>query len=144
MLWSFIKKQNKMDQVIQLVCEQFKISYEGFWKERTREHCDARKLVQFIYHKKGGMRITEIAMIFDCHHTTVIHAIRQAENYIEVDPCFAKVYKTLMDQETTINPPVLARKYITVAELKAIVYQAYKAGLAKDEARKNRLISLYE
>ncbi len=135
-----------MKTLIENTCAYFAIEKEDFFLLRNRSCCDARKLVQLILFEQGT-RITELAMMFDCHHTTIIHAVRQAKAYLEVDQYFAAAYKKIKEQQETLEKLIqepFSKKSLSFYEIKALIESAYKAGQAQDEIRKERLVRLYE
>lgn len=76
--------------IINRVCTRYGVTFEELKaKSRKREYVFPRHLLMYLLTKKAGMTLADAGRLLDRDHTTVIHAIKCIEDYIETD-CFGK------------------------------------------------------
>ncbi len=137
---NFIKRLI-MQKLIELVCSYFNITVNEFWVTRKRSNCDARKIVQLIAHE-NGMKITEIGILFNQHHSTIIHNLKQSVNFLEIDENFKNAYAYIKSKNVDLTVKSL-KKQISTDELKALIELSFKAGQNNEVVKKQNLVKLY-
>ncbi|PJE02902.1 MAG: chromosomal replication initiator protein DnaA [Leptospira sp.] len=74
------------DQLIDQVCEKFNQTRKDILgKTRKSEFIIPRHLCMFLLHEVFHLKKTQIGRIFDCQHTTVIHAITNISKLRQLD-----------------------------------------------------------
>lgn len=79
-------KASTPEAIISKICDQYGVNPEYMViRKRTKELVFPRHLAMYVIKKRTGLPVTAIGKIFNRDHTTVIHAVRMIENYIETD-----------------------------------------------------------
>lgn len=71
-------------------------SSEFTGKCRKREFVIGRQLIQYYFYNEQMMTLKQVGKVFNSHHATIIHNIKQAEHYInnpKIYPYESKIYK---------------------------------------------------
>jgi chromosomal replication initiation ATPase DnaA len=80
-----VDKPTSWNQVIDNTCQVFAISREELMNRcRVRELVLARQLCFYILRNELNLTLVQIATLFKMHHSTIIHALTQAENYMNM------------------------------------------------------------
>ncbi|MFM1810051.1 MAG: hypothetical protein RLZZ382_1276 [Bacteroidota bacterium] len=113
---SHFKSTRFIEQIDKLICEQLPQSgkVQEIWenagkktlfvKSRKRELVDGRKLACVILREKK-YTLSTIGLIMDQDHSTIIHSLQSAENLMETDFDFRRMYhnvKFALDYEKII------------------------------------------
>ena len=86
-----------LDALDKAVQEVFGNNLERFFvPSRKREICDVRKIALKIFRDETDYPYQVIGRIFGKNHSTIIHNIRWAEEYIKTDKKFAHDYELLL------------------------------------------------
>ena len=86
-----------LDALDKAVQEVFGNNLEHFLvKSRKREICDVRMIALKIFRDETDYPYQAIGRIFGKHHSTIIHKIQWANNYIATDKKFAHDYELLL------------------------------------------------
>ena len=74
------------NDMMKIVCKLTLIDWEQMkTKCRKRELNDVRQTAMWIIRKGTSMSFYDVGKIFNRHHATVLHAVRNVENMIETD-----------------------------------------------------------
>ena len=85
-----------LDALDKAVQEVFGNNLEHFFcPSHKREICDVRMMTLKIFREHTDYPYQEIGRTFGKHHATIIHNIKWANTYIEVDKKFAHDYELL-------------------------------------------------
>lgn len=85
-----------LDALDKAVHEVFGNNLEHFFcPSHKREICDVRMMTLKIFREQTDYPYQEIGRTFGKHHSTIIHNIKWANTYIEVDKKFAHDYELL-------------------------------------------------
>ena len=85
-----------LDALDKAVQEVFGNNLEHFFcPSHKREICDVRMMTLKIFRDETNYPYQEIGRTFGKHHATIIHNIKWANTYIEVDKKFAHDYELL-------------------------------------------------
>ena len=86
-----------LDALDKAVQEVFGNNLEYFFcQSHKREFCDVRTIALKIFRDETAYSYQAIGRTFRKHHTTIIHNIRWANNYIATDKKFAHDYELLL------------------------------------------------
>jgi len=114
---SFFRSTRFIEQLDQLICDQLPLTdkLRDIWKaagkrtlfvkSRKRELVDGRKLASMILREKK-FTLNTIGLIMDQDHSTIIHSLTSAENLMETDSDFRRMYhnvKFALDYEKFIH-----------------------------------------
>lgn len=84
------------DKVIDDACFVFQVQKQSVLsKDRYPDLVKARRAAMYIMKDKMRMGWVEISRVFKCHHTSVIHHVETARDYIETNVYFKKDIETL-------------------------------------------------
>lgn len=90
-------KNAVLDALDKAVQEVFGNNLEHFFvPSRKREICDVRMMTLKIFRDETAYSYQVIGRTFGKHHTTIIHNVRWAEEYIKTDKKFAHDYELLL------------------------------------------------
>lgn len=83
------KRQITFEMITEAVANHYDIDSEIlFGKSRKREIADARQLVMYLSKNKTQLSSTNIGVRFARNHATVLHACKQIEQRLSIDPKF--------------------------------------------------------
>lgn len=83
------KRQITFEMITEVVANHYNIESEIlFGKTRKREIADARQLVMYLSKNKTQLSSTNIGVRFARNHATVLHACKQIEQRLSIDPKF--------------------------------------------------------
>ena len=86
-----------LDVLDKAVQEVFGNNLEHFFVlSRKREICDVRMIALKIFRDETAYSYQAIGRTFGMHHSTIIHNVRWAEEYIKTDKKIAHDYKLLL------------------------------------------------
>jgi chromosomal replication initiation ATPase DnaA len=81
-----VYRQVTIDKALSDVAEFYNIHISHITgKCRQRNIAEARHLFRWICVRSIGIGTYQLAKVTDCNHASVIHSVRQIENYYEVD-----------------------------------------------------------
>jgi hypothetical protein len=86
------------EDVIAIVQERFGLTRSQIMANRPKGGCMARFTAMWLCRSVLGRSYPDIAKSFLVHHTTVINAVNQVENYIETEPGRKEVIMELKAQ----------------------------------------------
>ena len=90
-------KNAVLDALDKAVLEVFGNNLEHFFvPSRKREICDVRMMTLKIFRDETAYSYQAIGRTFGKHHSTIIHNIRWAGEYIKIDKKFAHDYELLL------------------------------------------------
>lgn len=94
------KSFEQLEMIANLVCEEFKVRWKDVTGKKRHSHnglVDARHSFMYISHKVMGFFSTAVGeYIGGKDHTTVLHACKKIEGFIEVgDPICEKINRIL-------------------------------------------------
>lgn len=76
----------RIDNLIKRICESFNVSKKELMsKRRFRPFVDARNVGMYILHKHYNLSSTAVGKVFGKDHSTVLHACKSIEGFIEFD-----------------------------------------------------------
>jgi chromosomal replication initiation ATPase DnaA len=76
----------RIDNLIKRICESFNVSKKELMsKRRFRPFVDARNVGMYILHKHYNLSSTAAGKVFGKDHSTVLHACKSIEGFIEFD-----------------------------------------------------------
>lgn len=86
-----------LDSLNKAVLEVFGNNLEYFfYSSHKKEICDVRMMTLKIFRDETAYSYQQIGRFFGKHHTTIIHNIKCANNYIGTDKKFAHDYELLL------------------------------------------------
>ena len=86
-----------LDALDNAMREVFGNNLEHFFSpSHKREICDVRMMILKIFRDETEYSYQQIRRFFGKHHTTIIHNVRWANNYISTDKKFAHDYELLL------------------------------------------------
>lgn len=81
-------RTENIEAIIRIVYNYFDVELEQVKSKcRKREYINARQFAMFFIKREfNKVSLNKIGEIFGKHHATVLHAIRQVNNFLEFDP----------------------------------------------------------
>lgn len=77
------------NQMMKVICNLTQVDWtELKGKSRKRELNDIRQTSMWIIRKGTSMSFYDVGKVFNRHHATALHAVRNTENMIETDPIY--------------------------------------------------------
>lgn len=81
-----IKPKRKKEDIILSICSKYEVEFSELVEhKRTRHLVFIRHLIMYVLREKTDLTLLQIGQILDRDHTSVIHAIRMIENYLQTD-----------------------------------------------------------
>jgi chromosomal replication initiation ATPase DnaA len=99
----FHKIPASIQQVIILACDKYDIQLEQFCSNRrTRDTLEAQRSVIYFLHRDSKYTSTKVAMWFMKDHSTILHACKTHEDYLDTNRLYASVYKNFREEALKI------------------------------------------
>jgi len=86
------------DALIESICDEFDINIEDLkGNKRYRKYVEVRYLVYHLLYYKGIIKVKKnIGHLFNKHHSSIIHGMRQFEAWLEVDSKIQEMYRKII------------------------------------------------
>lgn len=78
----------------------FNVNIES--KTRQRNIADLRMIAIYLIRKNTKLSSAEIGKIIDKDHATILHACKEVQNQIKINPAFRKKYETIINNNEDI------------------------------------------
>lgn len=136
-------KQSQFDLLVSIVEAHF--GFKILVRHRGRNVIDARMILYRVLYDMG-YGVAEIGRFADKNHATIINAIQNFENYIEVDlelrETYAKIKDKFYAQDSQVNPLLYKPKHVILE--KALSLEQENSNLISLLAESKRLMNKYE
>ena len=87
------------NDMMKIICKLTLVDWEQLkTKCRKRELNDIRQTAMWIIRKGTSMSFYDVGKIFNRHHATVLHAVRNVENMIETDNMYRAGVEQILNQ----------------------------------------------
>lgn len=83
------------DRIIEQVCLHFDLPIsQVYLKSRVKDIIEARSIIMYLMHKYLRMSSTDVGIVFNKDHATVLHACKKVSGFMDVD----KNYRELINK----------------------------------------------
>ncbi len=86
----------KINKIISIVCERYGVQFHWLTtKSRQRDFCVPRQIIMYLAYRTTKLNLSNIGILFNRDHATVLHANKIVNNLIDTDKYFSEVIRGL-------------------------------------------------